>query len=74
MVFFLNSKVKTHTEDALKYIFDEKKEKNVILGYSIVSRRSPLEGCGFLRCVQCPKTLNLSYQKQYSEIFLIFSP
>ena len=42
MVFFLNSKVKTHTEDALQYIFDENKEKIVILGYSIVSRRSPL--------------------------------
>ena len=41
MVFFLNSKVKTHTEDTLQYIFDENKEKNVILGYSIVSRRSP---------------------------------
>ena len=43
MVFFLNSKVKTHTEDALQYIFDENKEKIVILGYSIVSRRSPLQ-------------------------------
>ena len=42
MVYFLNSKVKTHTEDALQYIFDENKEKFVILGYSIVSRRSPL--------------------------------
>ena len=42
MVFFLNSKVKTHTEDALQYIFDENKEKIVILGYSIVSKRSPL--------------------------------
>ena len=42
MVYFLNSKVKTHTEDALQYIFDENKEKIVILGYSIVSRRSPL--------------------------------
>ena len=28
-----------------------------------------LEGCGFLCCVQCPKTLNLSYHKQHSEIF-----
>ena len=46
MVFFLNSKVKTHTEDALPYIFDENKEKIVILGYSIVSRRSPLQ-CHF---------------------------
>ena len=26
-----------------------------------------VEGCGFLRCVQCPKTLYLSYQKQHSE-------
>ena len=43
MVYFLNSKVKTHTEDALQYIFDENKEKIVILGYSIVSRRSPLQ-------------------------------
>ena len=42
MVFFLSSKVKTHREDALQYIFDENKEKIVILGYSIVSRRSPL--------------------------------
>ena len=41
MVYFLNSKVKTHTEDALQYIFDENQEKIVILGYSIVSRRSP---------------------------------
>ena len=41
MVYFLNSKVKTHTEDALQYIFDENKEKNVIFGYNIVSRRYP---------------------------------
>ena len=41
MLYFPNSKVKTHTEDALQYIFDENKEKIVILGYSIVSRRSP---------------------------------
>ena len=45
MVYFLNSKVKTHTEDALQYIFDENKEKIVILGYSIVSRRSPPVAC-----------------------------
>ena len=31
--------------------------------------RCCVEGCGFLRCVQCPKMLNLSYQKQHSEIF-----
>ena len=42
MVYFLNSKVKTYAEDALQYIFDENSEKIVILGYSIVSRRSPL--------------------------------
>ena len=41
MVFFPNSKVKTNTEDAQQYIFDENKEKIVILGYIIVSRRSP---------------------------------
>ena len=41
MVYFLNSKVKTHTEDTLKYLFAENEEKNVILGYSIVLRRSP---------------------------------
>ena len=41
MVNFLNMKVKTHIEDTLQYIFDENIEKNVILGYSIVSRRSP---------------------------------
>ena len=41
MEHFLNSKVKTHTENALQYIFDENKDKFVILGYSIVSRRSP---------------------------------
>ena len=28
MVYFLNSKVKTHTENALQYIFDENKQKN----------------------------------------------
>ena len=33
-----------------------------------------VESCGFLRCVQCPKTLNLSYQKQHLEIFSNFSP
>ena len=44
MVYFPNCKVKTHTDDALQYIFDENKEKNVNLGYSIVSRRSPPEG------------------------------
>ena len=26
-------------------------------------KRCCVEGCGFLRCIQCPKTLNLSYQK-----------
>ena len=41
MVYFLNSKVKIHAEDPLQYIFDENKEKIVVLGYSIVSRRSP---------------------------------
>ena len=46
MVYFLNSKVKTHTEYALQYIFDENQEKIVILGYSIVSRRSPLYRTG----------------------------
>ena len=40
MVYFLNSKVKIHAEDPLQYIFDENKEKIVVLGYSIVSRRS----------------------------------
>ena len=25
-----------------------------------------------MRCIQCPKTLNLSYQKQHSEIFSNF--
>ena len=37
MVFFLNSKVKTHTADTLQYIFDENKEKkfNLRLQYSI---------------------------------------
>ena len=43
MIFFLNSGVKTHTEDALEYIFDENEEKIEILGYSIVLRRSPPE-------------------------------
>ena len=47
MVFFLNSKVKTHTEDLLQYIFDENKEKIVILGYNIVLRRSPLQSTPF---------------------------
>ena len=37
MVYFSNSKVKTNTEDPLQYIFNENKEKNVNLGYSIVS-------------------------------------
>lgn len=46
MVYFLNSKVKIHAEDPLQYIFDENKEKIVVLGYSIVSRRSPLEVSG----------------------------
>ena len=27
----------------------------------------------FLRCVQCPKTLNLSYQKQHSEKIKFFT-
>ena len=42
MVYFLHSKVKTHAEEALQYIFDEHEEKNIILGYSMVLRRSPL--------------------------------
>jgi hypothetical protein len=32
------------------------------------------EGCGFLHCVQCPKTLNLSFKKQHLELFSNFSP
>ena len=41
MVYFLNSKVKTHAEEALQCVFDENYEKFVILGYSIILRRSP---------------------------------
>ena len=37
-------------------------------------KRCWVEGCVFLRCVQCPKTFNLGYQKQHSELFLNFSP
>ena len=33
-----------------------------------------IEGCGFLCCVQCPKTPNLSYQKQHSEKISNFPP
>ena len=51
MVYFLNSKVKTHTEDALQYIFDENKEKIGILGYSIVSWRSPQQSYPFFPIV-----------------------
>ena len=42
MVYFLNIKGKTHAEDTLQSLFDENKEKNVTLGFSIVLRRSPL--------------------------------
>ena len=28
-----------------------------------------VEGCGFLRCAQCPKALNLSYQTPFGNIF-----
>ena len=48
MVHFPNSKVQTHTEDALQYIFYENKEKIVNLGYSIVSRRSPHQHQGII--------------------------
>ena len=41
MVYFPNIKVKTHAEDALQSLFDENQEKIVILGSSIVLRRSP---------------------------------
>ena len=58
MVYFLNSKVKTHAEDPLQYIFDENKEKIVVLGYSIVSRRSPLrvevEPCSLVQVASSP--------------------
>ena len=40
MIYFLNSYVETHTEDTLQSLFHEE-EKNVILGYSMVSGRSP---------------------------------
>ena len=39
--------------------------------FLIFSRRCFVEGCGFLRWVQCPKTLNLSYQKQHFKFFTI---
>ena len=42
MVYFLNSKVKTHTGKVLQSLFNENQEKIVILAYSMVSRRSPL--------------------------------
>ena len=41
MVYFLNSKVKTHTGKVLQSLFNENQEKIVILAYSMVSRRSP---------------------------------
>ena len=41
MVYFLNSKVKNHTGEVLQSLFNENQEKIVILGYSMVSRRSP---------------------------------
>ena len=34
-----------------------------------LQERCFVEGCGCLRCVQCTKILNFSYQKQHSEIF-----
>ena len=42
--------------------------------FLIFQERCCVEGCVFLRCVQYPKTLNLSYQKQHSEIFSNISP
>ena len=30
-------------------------------------------GCRFLRCVQCPKTLNLSHQTTFGNIFKFFT-
>ena len=41
MVYFLNTKGKTHAEDTLQFLFNENLEKIVILGFSIVLRRSP---------------------------------
>ena len=38
----------------------------------VFSRTVLCRGLRFLRCVQCPKMLNLSYQKQHSETFLYF--
>ena len=45
MVYFLNSKVKTHAKDPLHYVFDEKLRKkcNFRLQYSI-KEISPVEG------------------------------
>ena len=33
--------------------------------FLIFSRTALCIGCNFLHCIQCPKTLNLSYQKQH---------
>ena len=40
--------------------------------FHFFQERCFVEGFGFLRCVECPKTLRLSYQKQHSEIFSNF--
>ena len=36
--------------------------------FGLFQERCFVESCRFLRCVQCPKTLNLSYQNQHLEI------
>ena len=41
MIYFLNIKVKINAEETLQSLFDENQEKNVLLGFSIVLRRSP---------------------------------
>ena len=87
---FWDTERKTKTTALYKALFLKKSRKNcqklanfnkkmyfwLFLGsFSwFFEKRCCVESCGFLCCVQCPKKLNLSYQKQHSDLFLYCSP
>ena len=50
-------------------IFFVKNGKFLAVFLDFGQERCFVEGCCFLRCVQCPKTLNLSYQNNIWKYF-----
>ena len=68
-------KIRKNCIKIVKHVFFVQKGQFLAVFSGFFSRKvlCRSEGCGFLCCVQCLKTLNLSYQKQHYEIFSNFS-